>query len=225
MADEVYVGPDRKLTEAGKQKVLDVTFSTDYARQVSWGWRIPNNPARELGKLTEEEKELTRIAAEGIPQVREESRTKTYTYWAPFNYPNVEVELGRPNTGVEFNPDGAELDIYPYGYITIEEEEPIVAVTTIGSGCGGGGWVCIEAEPVVWKYPRTAVRMMQDGLWGIHVRIDAWRAVGEAWNDAGFSSARFDLPESKRVIIGGGSQGADPHYCFRIVRVEVKESL
>jgi hypothetical protein len=59
----------------------------------------------------------------------------------------------------------------------------------------------------------------------MHVRGDAWNAgITESWNDAGLSSARFDTPESKRVIVGGGSHGADPHYCIRIIRVEVKET-
>ncbi len=82
-----------------------------------------------------------------------------------------------------------------------------------------------EAEPVEWKYPRTGVRMMKRDLWGIHIRYDAWRSTDESWNDAGLSSARFDLPESKKVIVGGGSMGADPHYCVRIIRVDVKEGL
>ena len=150
---------------------------------------------------------------------------KTYTYWAPFNYANVTVELGRPGTGVEFNMDGAELDIYPYGAITIEEEEPIVAVTVIGSGCSSQACVWLEGEPVEWKYPRTGVRMMKRDLWGMHVRYDAWRSTDESWNDAGLSSARFDLPDCRKVIVGGSSVGADPHYCMRIIRVDVKENL
>jgi len=59
-----------------------------------------------------------------------------------------------------------------------------------------------------------------------HVRGDAWGAgITEDWNDAGLSSARFDIPESRRVIVVGGSLGADPHYCVRIIRVGVKEVL
>jgi hypothetical protein len=86
-------------------------------------------------------------------------------------------------------------------------------------------WV-LEAEPLVWKYPRTAVRMIQRDLWGMHVRGDAWFAgIKEDWNDAGMSCARFDIPESRRVVIGGGSVGGDPHYCIRIIRVEVREEL
>ena len=209
------------------KKVIDVTFhSAGASFNAGWGWRIAKNPEREPGKWTDKEEEVTRLAKNKTPQTREVSRTKTYTYWAFFNYPNVRVDLGRPGTGVEFNPDGAELDIPPYGAITVEEEEPIVAVTVIGSGCSYNAYVVVEAEPLEWKYPRTAVRMRKESLLGMHVRGDAWFAgITEDWNDAGLSSARFDLPESKKVIVGGGSLGADPHYCIRLIRIEVKEPL
>lgn len=209
------------------RKVIDVTFnSAPDSYNAGWGWKIPYNPARRPGQFTDQELVVRRMAREGTPQAREVCRTRTYTYWAPFNYPNVQVELGRPGTGTEFNPDGAEIDIYPYGSITVEEEEPILAVTVIGSGCSTGGYVVLEAEPLEWQYPRTAVRMRRDNLWGMHVRGDAWSAgVKEDWNDAGLSSARFDIPESRKVIVGGGSSGGDPHYCIRIIRVEVKEAL
>ena len=218
------------MTSERDKEVLRVTFGSVHPAHVyakcGWGWRIPFNPNRGDEDWTEAELEVTRLAREGTPQVREEWRTKTYVYWAPFNYPNVTVELGRPGTGVEFNPDGAELDIYPYGSIAIEEEEPIVAVTVIGSGCSNQAYVIMEAEPLEWKFPRTAVRMRRDHLWGMHVR--SWGALRRAglqedWNDAGLSCARFDIPESRRVIVGGGSQGGDPHYCFRQIRLEIRE--
>ena len=215
------------MTSERDKKIIEVTFgSGGKGANPGWGWRITQNPDRVPGEWTEKELEVTRLAESGTPQTREAWRAKTYTYWAPFNYPNVTVELGRPGTGVEFNPDGAEIDIYPYGAITIEEEEPIVAVTVIGSGCSCLGYVLLEAEPVEWKYPRTAVRMRRDNLWGMHVRGEAWFAgVKENWNDAGMGSARFDLPDSRRVVVGGGSHGADPHYCIRLIRIEVKEPL
>jgi len=207
------------------RRVIDITYnSAPSSFNVAWGWRIPQNPERAPGKWTDAELEVTRMAQANTPQEREIFRTKTYAYWAPFNYPNVEVELGRPGTGVEFNPDGAEIDIYPYGAITIEEDEPILAVTVIGSGCANQAYLYLEAEPLEWKYPRTAVRMHKSGLWGCHLRGDAWFAgMTEFWNDAGLSSARFDLPPCKRVILGGGGLGADPHHCFRIIRVEVQD--
>lgn len=213
------------MTTDNDRKVLDVTFhSTPQSFNKGWGWRIPHNPAREPGKLTEQEGEVKRLVDEGTAQQRRVFRPVTYEYTAPFQYPNIAVELGRPGTGVEFNPDGAEIDIYPYGAITIEEAEPIVAVTVIGSGCSNQAYVVLEAEPVTWKYPRTAVRMKRESLWGMHVRGDAWgRGIVEDWNDAGLSSARFDIPESKKVIVGGGSHGADAHYCIRLIRVEVAE--
>ncbi len=209
------------------KEIIRVTFdSTPSSFNAGWGWRIPYNPAREPKKFTDIELEVTNLAKSKTPQKREASTQVTYTYEAPFNYDNVTVELGRPGTGTEFNMDGAELDIYPYGAITIKETEPIVAVTVIGSGCSTESYAILEAEPVEWKYPRTAVRMRKLHMWGMHVRGDAWFAgIKEDWNDAGLSSARFDIPDSKRVIVGGGSHGADPHYCIRIVRVEVKRPV
>lgn len=207
------------------KKIIDVTFNQGSHPVTGWGWKIPNKPGRIPGQASEEEMEAYTKYINKTPQVREATRTKTYTYWAPFNYPNAVMELGRPGTGVEVNYNGAELDIYPYGSITIEEEEPIVAVTVIGSGCSGDGYLVLEAEPVVWKYPQTAVRMMKKDLWGIHMRYNTWKLVGEDWNDCGLSCARFDIPESKKIIVGGGSHGADPHYCIRLIRIEVQEKL
>ena len=98
-------------------------------------------------------------------------------------------------------------------------------ITVIGSGCSTDAYVVLEAVPIEWKFPRTGVRMKKSDLWGSHVRGDAWkRGITEDWNDAGLSSARFDIPESKKVIIGGGSHGADAHYCIRTVRVDVRTS-
>jgi len=92
-------------------------------------------------------------------------RTKCICLLAPFNYPNVRVELGRPGTGVEFNPDGAELDIYPYGSITNRGGRAYRGCDCIGSGCGSPAWLVLEPNPLFWKYPRTAVRMRRDNLW------------------------------------------------------------
>ena len=215
------------MSEERDKEIVDITLhSVPQSFNHGWGWRIPHNPSREPGKFTEEELEVTNLAKNKTPQTREVSRPKTYTYNAPFNYENIEVQMGRPGTGVEFNMDGAEIDIYPYGAIIVEEEEPIVGVTVIGSGCSFQSHVILEAEPLEWKYPRTGVRMKVDDLWGMHVRGDAWFAgIKEDWNDAGLSSARFDIPESKKVIVGGGSRGADAHYCIRIIRIDVKEEI
>ncbi len=207
------------------EQVVRTTFTPRGLGGTGWGWRIPNNPRRVLGEYTAEERSVKSVLERGEKQIREVATVKTHTYRAPFNYPNVAVELGREGTGCEYNNDGVELDIPPYGAITVTEEEPIVAVSVIGSGCSYHGYVMIEAEPIVWEYPRTAVRMKALDLYGMHVRGDAWGAVAERWNDAGLSSARFDIPESRKVIIMGGSLGADPGYCFRIIRLDVRQDL
>ncbi|GAJ19559.1 unnamed protein product, partial [marine sediment metagenome] len=116
------------------------------------------------------------MAESGEPQTVEAFTMVTYEYWAPFNYENVNVELGRvePNTGAEFNPDGVELDKPPLGAITIVEKEPIIGVTVIGSACIPPGYVLLAAEPLERKYPRTGVKMKIDNLWGQHIRGDQW---------------------------------------------------
>jgi hypothetical protein len=210
------------------------------------------NPGRDLSiadpwkRLTEAELEVERLAEARTPQVREAYQPVVYQYWAPFNYPNVRVELGRgepdglatkPYTGAEYNPDGVELDIPPYGAITVEEEEPIVGVTVIGSACIPPGYVILVAEPVTWKYPRTGVKMKVGGLWGQHLRAEPWaRGMDESWRDAGLSAAIFELPESRKFTIMAGSesdvseldyknQRFDSHYAVRLIRVTVKRAM
>lgn len=198
----------------------------------------PNRPPYEPGKplvRTEEEKEVNRLYENQVPQVRERLVTATYQYWAPFNYPNVVMELGQEELGAEVDTDGVELDYPPNGAITITEENPIVAVTVIGSACTPPGFVMLNAEPVEWKYPRTGIKMRRDNLWGQHVNAKLWRrGIDETWREAGLSSARFDIPPSRKVTIMGGSgmdiggiegvgEGLDAHYCFRIIRVTVVE--
>ena len=191
------------------------------------------------GEFSEEEQEVVRLAQSGQPQTREAYTTVTYQYWAPFNYPNIRVELGRtqPYVGAEFNEDGVELDVPPYGAITIEESEPIVGVTVIGSACCPPGFIILQAEPVVWKYPRSGVKMRINNLWGEHLRIEPWeKGLDEGYRDAGMSCAIFELPESKKVTIMAGSQmdidqldiqnmRHDAHYDIRIIRVNVKRPL
>jgi hypothetical protein len=191
--------------------------------------------------------EVVRLAKGRVTQRRIAYTTKTYEYWAPFNYPNIKVDLGREDSGAEFNMDGVELDIPPHGAITIAEDEPIVAVEVIGSACVSPGYVILHAEPSDWKYPRTGVKMKIENLWGEHNLWDIWsKGVDESCRHAGMSSAHFSIPESKKVTILGGSStdiepgipGAthpskmtadesgkawnDPHYCVRIIRVTVK---
>jgi hypothetical protein len=185
------------------------------------------------------------------PQIRQQFIATTYEYWAPFNYPNVSVELGRTIEGFavggEYNPDGVELDFPPYGAITLEEEDPIVSVTVIGSACQSPGYVILHGEPLEWKYPRTAVKMMINNLWGEHIYYTDFRAgTDEGTYRAGLSSARFDIPDCKKVTLMGGSSPAvmnrrindspthdadpwtdhyvlpDGHYNFRTIRITVK---
>ncbi len=187
-------------------------------------------------QFTEKEKEVVLLAQSGKQQAVETYVPLVKQYWAPFNYPNIQVELGRtqPYLGAEFNYDGVELDVPPYGAITITEDEPIVGVAVIGSACVPPGFVILHAEPVEWKYPRSAVKMRIDGLWGSHIRIDQWRrGVDEGYKEAGMSCAVFEIPESRKVTIYAGSQmdidqkdlenmRHDAHYCIRIIRVTVK---
>lgn len=202
------------------------------------------NPDRVSGTFTEAEMEVVKLAKSKTPQKRISYNTKTYEYSAPFNFPNVRVELGRENVGAEFNIDGVELDIPPYGAITVEEEEPIVGVEVIGSACISPGYVILHAEPVEWKYPRTGVKMKAENLWGQHILGTMWKAgIDEGNRHAGMSSAYFSIPESRKVtIMAGGSldvearvpqyappseagtveSWGDPHYCVRIIRTRVK---
>jgi len=203
------------------------------------------NPERDKpGERTEAEQEVVRLALSGEPQTVKAFTPVTYEYWAPFNYQNVKVELGRvdPYMGAEFNTDGVELDVPSYGAITIVEKEPIVEVTVIGSACVPPGFVWLQAEPLEWKYPRTGVKMKMDNLWGQHIRWDQWvKGIDEGWRDTGLSCADFHLPESSKVTIMSGSQMDvcdndvtvtrlevpgyhDAHYCIRLIRVTVKRS-
>jgi len=210
------------------------------------------NPHRDMSiadpweRLTEDERFVERMAENKTPQTREAYTEVVYEYEAPFNYPNVRVELGRgtpkglatdPYTGAEFNPDGVELDIPPYGAITVEETEPIVGVTVIGSACIPPGYILLQAEPVVWKYPRTGVKMKIDGLWGQHLRAEPWdKGIDESWRDAGLNCAVFELPPSTKFTIMAGSapdvslldvenQRFDSHYAVRLIRVRVKRPV
>jgi len=203
------------------------------ARDVE-GWQHTENRGR-----TEIEREVVTMHKSGTPQEVIEYMPVVREYWAPFNYDNFCVELGRtdPYVGAEYNTDGVELDVPPYGAITLVEDEPIVGVDVIGSACAPPGYVQLFAEPVVWKYPRTGVKMKVDGLWGEHLRWHLFAAgIDEGWRAAGMSCASFRLPESKKVTIMAGSSHDiaemdiknmrhDAHYCIRIIRVTVKRSL
>lgn len=217
-------------------------MSEDAVRAVS------RNPRRDSGKITSKESEVVRIHRNGEKQKLEKYSMEIHEYWAPFNYPNVVVELGREGSGAEFNTDGVELDIPPFGATTITEEEPIVSVTVIGSACVSPGCVILHAEPLEWKYPRTGVKMKIGDLWGEHLLADLWRGGIDEWfREAGMSSAHFEIPPSRKVTImahsaldvdlnpdplghpqnpkvSHGSFWNDPHYCVRTIRVAVKRA-
>lgn len=207
------------------------------------------NPQRKSSNYTELEKEVIRIHQKRERQSAEIFTTKVKQYWAPFNYPNFVVELGRPGSGAEFNTDGVELDIPPHGAITFTEEEPIIGVTVIGSSCVPPGTIILHAEPVERKFPRTGVKMKVNNLWGSHILAGPWtKGVDEGFREAGMSSAHFDIPESLKVTImchsaldvdinpldkpepserapvAHGIFWNDPHYTIRAIRVTIKVS-
>lgn len=208
---------------------------------------IARNPERIPGKVTELEREVPRIHQKKEKQTVEIFTTKVKQYWAPFNYPNFVVELGRPGSGAEFNTDGIELDLPPHGAITFTEKEPIIGVTVIGSSCVPPGTVILHAEPIERKFPRSGVKMKVEHLWGSHLLYGPWsRGTDEGFREAGMNSAHFDLPESRKVTIMGhcsmdvdinppgkpepperapvahGVFWNDPHYTVRAIRVIVK---
>ena len=74
---------------------------------------------------------------------RRTMRQTTYEYLWPFEYPNFTI---RSTWWGERH--GRELDLPPAGYITVVEEQPIVAVTVIGSACSPPGWIMIEGERI-----------------------------------------------------------------------------
>ncbi len=201
---------------------------------------IFKNPVRDQmpDYFTPAELEVTRMAENGTPQQVIEYTTVMREYWAPFNYPNFCVELGRidPYVGAEFNEDGVELDEPPYGAITFVEGDPIVGVEVIGSACVPPGFVELFAEPLEWKFPRTGIKMKVDNLWGDHIRAELLKkGVNEGWRTAGLSCARFSLPQCKKITLMTGSQHDladvdfknmrhDAHYCTRIIRVTVQKT-
>ena len=219
------------------------------------------NPDRVDGERTPAEREVPERAQQRRPQVREAFQIMHYRYEAPFFYPNIRVELGRPwenatnqaapdlpesqwgvltdalrpgYVGAEFNPDGVELDVPPYGAITLVEEEPIVEVVVIGSACVPPGFVLLFGEPVEWKYARTGVKMRVDGLWGEHLRWFLCKAgLDEGYRDAGLSCAVFRTPPCGKITLMAGSQHTldardfenmrhDAHFAVRHIYVGVQ---
>jgi len=223
------------------------------------------NPEREGWPPTEAENEIERIARNRVPQKRKTFEIIYYQYDAPFFYDNFRVELGRPwenatnhnaedvpeeqwgivtddlapkYVGAEFNRDGVELDVPPYGALTFVEDAPIVEVTVIGSACAPPGYVMLYGEPVEWKYPRTGVKMRVDDLWGEQLRWDPLcvRGIDESYRDAGLSCAIFRTPPCRKITIMAGGQHTldrldieymrhDAHYCVRHIYVGVQKNV
>ena len=96
--------------------------------------------------------------------------TERYVYHTPFLYENVEVgdfyEVGSAK-GIEFKADT--------GFITIREEQPIIAVTVVGSGCTPRGYnICEwweEGESVDNIQDQLVKRQRVDNLNGTHPSI------------------------------------------------------
>ncbi len=182
---------------------LRIKSSREYPSRV----RV-HNPERKEGEgLTELERQAQIMGVEGTAQERIAYSVGYYEYEAPFNYPNVRVDYGREGTGTGPHPDGVELDIPPFGAITIEEEEPIIAVAVIGSPCTPPGTIYVWGEPVEWKYGRTGVKFKQTNLWGEH--LYQWTpnsAFDEGSRHAGLCSAYFEIPDCSKVTIMGAGQ-------------------
>ena len=206
---------------------------------------LVRNPERVTGQMTEPEREIMRIAEEDIPQERVAYSARHYEYEAPFNYANVNCELGREGTGTGPHPEGMELDIPPFGAVTVEEQEPIIGVTVIGSPCIPPGTVLLFGEPLDWKYARTGVKFKQADLWGEH--IYGWGdsdRFDEGNRHAGLCSAHFDIPDCRKVTVMGygqldvhvsppgqcptgpleslGDWWNDPHFNLRNIRITVR---
>ena len=96
--------------------------------------------------------------------------TERHVYESPFMYDNLKVgdfyEVDRTK-GIEFKADT--------GFITIEEDKPIVAVTVVGSGCTPRGYnICEwwgEGETIENMKDQLVKRQRVDNLNGTHPSI------------------------------------------------------
>lgn len=166
------------------------------------------NPHRRPGEgMTEAETRAREMGKAGTPQERIVYSRRHYEYTSPFNYPNVNCEIGREGTGTGPHPDGMELDIPPFGAITIAEDEPIIGVTVIGSPCTPPGTIWVFGEPVEYQYARSGVKFKRPNLWGEH--LYGWEPgtpFDEGNRHAGLCSAHFDIPDCTKVTIMGAGQ-------------------
>ena len=222
------------------------------------------NPQRRPGEWTDPEQEIVVIGKARTPQTPRPFQMAYCQYDAPFFYENFRVELGRPwenatnhtqpdcpeeewgtmsdkyrsgYVGAEFNQEGVELDVPPYGAITFVEPDPIVEVSVIGSACAPPGYVLLFGEPVEWKYARSGVKMRMEGLWGEHLRWHLWsKGFDEGYRDAGLSCAVFRTPPCRKITLMAGSQHTldaldfknmrhDAHYAVRHIYVGVQKAV
>jgi hypothetical protein len=103
--------------------------------------------------------------------------TERHVYSTPFMYPNVDVgnfyEID-PTKGIEFQADD--------GFLTIVEEQPIVAVTVVGSGCTPHGYNICEwwddGESIEALKDQLVKRQRVDGLNGTHPSIWSLLVMG-----------------------------------------------
>ena len=123
----------------------------------------------------------------------EEFATRSRVYQTPFMYDNVEagdfyeIDVCK---GIEFRADT--------GFLTIEEDRPIAAVTVIGSGCVARGYNIVEwwdeGENIDNVDNKTVKRLRVDNLNGIHPSVwihilakvpflvEQWKAAGIPFN-------------------------------------------
>jgi len=169
--------------------------------------RIHNPDRPGLGQMTEQEREIQRIAREGVEQTRRVYTQKHYEYVAPFQYPNCRCELGREGTGTGPHPEGMELDIPPFSAVTVEEAEPIIAADVIGSPCIPPGTVLLFGEPLEWNLARPGVRYKVNNLWGEH--LYGWGASDKfdtGNRHSGLVSAHFEIPDCSKITVTGYGQ-------------------
>src|SRR2546423_523057 len=113
----------------------------------------------------------------GPMRQQEVLKTERRAYASPFMYSNVRVgnfyEID-PNKGVELK----SMD----GFITIEEDRPIVAVTVVGSGCVPHGFnICEwwgEGESIDNMTNQLVKRQRIDNLNGTHPSIYSQLMMG-----------------------------------------------
>lgn len=98
--------------------------------------------------------------------------TEHHVYTAPFKYRNVKVDGWS-----EYGSKGVEI-LADVGSITIEEEEPIISVTVVGSGCSGSNYNIVE-----WWAPGEKLRDNKTRAKQLikRQRIDNLKGQHDAW--------------------------------------------